>query len=221
MSSDQQQIGELEDEPDVVAERFPTARVQLVQLANDLYEQGERLGLLGPREYGRLWSRHLLNCAAVEERIPEGARVADVGSGAGLPGLVLAIIRPDAEFTLIDPMERRCTWLEDESARLGLTNVRVIRARSQEVTDEVMVDVVTARAVSALKTLIGWTAPLLRPGGSLVLMKGRSAAAEIEAASKPIRKFALQDVHVEHLGADYLSEPTTVVCATLPTIEDE
>ena len=221
MSSDQQQIGELEDEPDVVAERFPTARVQLVQLANDLYEQGERLGLLGPREYGRLWSRHLLNCAAVEERIPEGARVADVGSGAGLPGLVLAIIRPDAEFTLIDPMERRCTWLEDESARLGLTNVRVIRARSQEVTDEVTVDVATARAVSALKTLIGWTAPLLRPGGSLVLMKGRSAAAEIEAASKPIRKFALQDVHVEHLGADYLREPTTVVCATLPTIEDE
>ncbi|KAB1660711.1 16S rRNA (guanine(527)-N(7))-methyltransferase RsmG [Pseudoclavibacter sp. CFCC 13796] len=221
MSSDQQQIGELEDEPDVVAERFPAARVQLVQLANDLYEQGERLGLLGPREYGRLWSRHLLNCAAVEERIPEGARVADVGSGAGLPGLVLAIIRPDAEFTLIDPMERRCTWLEDESARLGLTNVRVIRARSQEVTDEVMVDVVTARAVSALKTLIGWTAPLLRPGGSLVLMKGRSAAAEIEAASKPIRKFALQDVHVEHLGTDYLGEPTTVVCATLPTVEDE
>lgn len=206
-----QEQSELEPEPAVVAERFADSRELLVRLAHDLYEHGERLGLLGPREYARLWSRHLLNCAAIAEAIPQNARVADVGSGAGLPGLVLACVRPDAHFVLIDPMERRCAWLEEESARLGLTNVQVVRARSQEVFDEFQVDVVTARAVSALKTLLGWTAPLLVPGGELLLMKGRSAHDEIEAAAKAIRKQHLEDVRVEVLGSEYLDEPTTVV----------
>lgn len=212
-------VGPLEPEPAVVRERFGAARDRLVRLAEDLHEHGERLGLLGPREYERLWTRHLLNCAVVSEAIAPDARVADVGSGAGLPGLVLACVMPRAEFTLIEPMERRCIWLEDESARLGLDNVRVVRARAQDVADEILVDVVTARAVSALKTLIGWTAPLLRPGGELVLMKGRSAEREIEAAAKAIRRHRLQDVRVRRLGEGWLAEPTTVVTARVPAEE--
>lgn len=172
---------------------------------------GIEWGLLGPREVPRLWGRHVLNCAVVARLLPEGSLVADVGSGAGLPGLCLALARPDCRFTLIEPLERRVAWLEMVIADLGLTNVEVVRGRSEQVADEIQVDIVTARAVSALKTLLPLTMPLLRSSGHLLAIKGRSAAEEITAAQKPLRKYGGGDPEIVTVGEGLLPEPTTVV----------
>ncbi|MCM3688495.1 16S rRNA (guanine(527)-N(7))-methyltransferase RsmG [Kocuria rosea] len=169
-------------------------------------------GLIGPREVPRLWSRHVLNCAVVEELVPQDARVADVGSGAGLPGLCLALARPDLHLTLIEPLERRVQWLEEVVADLGLTNVRVLRARAEQAGTEVDdVDVVTARAVSALVGLLDITLPLLRGRGELLALKGRSAAEEVEKAGKKLHRYGARSTEVLTAGADLLAEPTTVV----------
>ncbi len=145
----------------------------------------------------------LLSCA--------GGEVADVGSGAGLPGIALAIARPDVDFLLIEPMERRVQWMDTVVKDLGLDNVRLLRARAEEAVDEVMADVVTARAVSALKKLLPLTVPLLADEGELLLLKGRSAETEIEAATKAISKHKLAKPEILQLGGDLLEEPTTVV----------
>ena len=179
-----------------------------------LGEHGEERGLIGPLEPARLWSRHILNSAVAGPLFASGARVGDVGSGAGLPGLVLAIARPDVEWVLIGPMERRVTWLQEQTDALELQNVSIVRARGEEWTEGAVLDAVTARAVSALKTLIPLTAPLVRVGGELVLLKGANAANEIEAASKQLRKYGLDDVRVEMVGDDVIAEPTRVVRAT-------
>ena len=169
-------------------------------------------GLIGPREVPRLWSRHVLNCAVVEELVRQDARVADVGSGAGLPGLCLALARPDLHLTLIEPLERRVQWLEEVVADLGLTNVRVLRARAEQAGTEVGdVDVVTARAVSALVGLLDITLPLLRGRGELLALKGRSAAEEVEKAGKKLHRYGARSTEVLTAGADLLAEPTTVV----------
>ncbi len=183
------------------------------QFTANLAQYGEELGLIGPLELPRLWSRHILNCGIVAPLL--NGRVGDVGSGAGLPGLVLAIARPDVEFVLIEPMERRTAWLNDQVAALDLKNVTVVRDRAEDVRRDVLLDQVTARAVSALKKLIPMTAPLVRPGGELVLMKGAGAAAEIEAAAKQIRAFKLHNVEVLTLGEGILDEVTRVVRATV------
>ncbi|MFC6356291.1 16S rRNA (guanine(527)-N(7))-methyltransferase RsmG [Luethyella okanaganae] len=180
----------------------------------NLAEQGERLGLIGPLELPRLWTRHILNCGVVAPLLRPG-RVGDVGSGAGLPGLVLAIARSDVSFVLIEPMERRVAWLDDQVAVLGLDNVEVLRARAEDTSLNGRLDQVTARAVSAFRTLIPLTAPLLRPGGELVLMKGAGAANEISAAEKAIRKHRLRDVEVIVLGEGLLQEVTRVIRATV------
>lgn len=179
-----------------------------------LARHGEELGLIGPLELPRLWTRHILNSALVAPLLRPG-RVGDVGSGAGLPGLVLAIMRPDVSFTLIEPMERRVAWLERQAAELQLTNVTVLRARAEESKLFGALDQVTARAVSALRTLIPVTAPLLRPGGELVLMKGAGVDAEITAAQKAIRKYRLHDEEVLVLGEGVVSEVTRVFRATV------
>ncbi|MDQ0577359.1 16S rRNA (guanine(527)-N(7))-methyltransferase RsmG [Agromyces albus] len=179
-----------------------------------LARHGEELGLIGPLELPRLWTRHILNSALVAPLLRPG-RVGDVGSGAGLPGLVLAIMRPDVSFTLIEPMERRVAWLERQAAELQLTNVSVLRARAEESKLFGALDQVTARAVSALRTLIPVTAPLLRPGGELVLMKGAGVDAEITAAQKAIRKYRLHDEEVLVLGEGLVSEVTRVFRATV------
>ncbi|KTT36113.1 16S rRNA methyltransferase, partial [Pseudomonas oryzihabitans] len=142
-------------------------------------------------------------------------RVADVGSGAGLPGLVLAIARPDVAFTLIEPMERRCEWLTGEATRLGLDNVEVVRGRAEDVADGIVVDQVTARAVSALSKLIPITVPLVRSGGQLILMKGARVDEEIEKARKVILRKRLEDVEVLELGAGVVEETTRVFRATV------
>lgn len=178
-----------------------------------LGEHGEERGLIGPLEPPRLWTRHILNSAIAAPLFPEGGRVADIGSGAGLPGIVLAIARPDIAWVLIEPMERRVAWLTEQVAALELTNVEVVRSRGEDWTGGPVFDAVTARAVSALRTLIPVTAPLLRAGGELVLLKGANAAAEIDAAEKVIRRHRLADVRVEVLGEDVISEPTRVVRA--------
>lgn len=205
----------VEEEPEVAAglfgERIDLAR----QFAAALVEHGEERGLIGPQELPRLWTRHILNCAIAAPLFPAGGRVGDVGSGAGLPGIVLAIARPDVQWELIEPMERRVAWLEEQIANLGLTNVTVHRVRAEEAGVEGMLDAVTARAVSALRTLVPWTAPLVRDGGELILLKGRNAEAEITSAQKAIRKHRLSDVRVEVLGEGVLAEETRVVRATV------
>ncbi|MGV9767934.1 16S rRNA (guanine(527)-N(7))-methyltransferase RsmG [Microbacterium sp. NPDC003461] len=181
--------------------------------ADALVAHGEERGLIGPQELPRLWTRHLLNCAIAAPLFPSRGRVGDVGSGAGLPGIVLAIARPDVTWELIEPMERRVAWLEEQVASLGLANVTVHRARAEEAGLEGLLDAATARAVSALRTLIPWTAPLVRDGGELILLKGRNAENEIEAAAKQIRRFTLSEVRVEVLGEGLLAEETRVVRA--------
>lgn len=155
-----------------------------------LGEQGELRGLIGPREIGRIWERHLLNSAAVVPFLGEGVLV-DIGSGAGLPGLVIAAMEPDRRVVLVEPMERRTTWLREASELLGLDNVTVLRGRAEEVRDVVEADVITARAVAAIDKLVKWSAPLLSEQGRMALLKGRSAADELEKAKYSLRRAGL------------------------------
>lgn len=204
----------LEAEPSAALELFGDRIEVARRFAGNLAEQGGERGLIGPLELPRLWSRHILNCAIVAPLLRPGL-VGDVGSGAGLPGLVLAIARPDVSFVLIEPMERRVAWLDEQVAELGLDNVSVVRARAEEVRLDRPLDQVTARAVSAFRKLLPLTAPLLRDGGELVLMKGAAAPAEVEAASKEIRKYKVHDVEVLTLGEGVLSEVTRVIRASV------
>ncbi|VXC50916.1 16S rRNA (guanine(527)-N(7))-methyltransferase RsmG [Pseudoclavibacter sp. 8L] len=209
-----QQPTEVEVEPAIAAELFAD-RIDLARaFTADLAQYGEQLGLVGPLEYPRLWTRHIVNSVLMAPLLRPGL-VGDIGSGAGLPGIVLAIARPDVNFVLIEPMERRTDWLQREVDGLALENVQVRRARAEEVHDEFTFDQLTARAVSALSKLIPITVPLVRSGGELVFLKGRSAEAEIEKASKVIRKFGLTDVRVEELGDELETETTRVIRATV------
>lgn len=147
-----------------------------------LAEHGVVRGLIGPREVDRLWERHLLNSGAVARFLPETGTVADIGSGGGFPGVVLAAMRPDLRFVLVESMERRTQWLEEVVELLGLTNVIVERARAEDLPVSFRVEAVTARAVAPLDRLAGWTLPLLKVGGTLLAMKGEQAAEELAAA---------------------------------------
>lgn len=205
---------EVEAEPSAAATLFGTHLTKARAYVANLATYGEELGLIGPLELPRLWTRHALNCALVGEFLRPG-RVADVGSGAGLPGIVLAIQRPDVEFVLIEPMERRVAWLEQQVSELELQNVTVVRARAEESKLQGAFDQVTARAVSAMRTLVPWVAPLSRAGGELVLMKGAGVVAEIAAAEKVIRKYRLSDITTHVVGGGLLGEETRVVTATV------
>lgn len=204
----------LEAEPGAAGALFGEQIGIAREFAANLADEGEKRGLIGPLELPRLWTRHILNSAIVAPLLRPG-RVGDVGSGAGLPGLVLAIARPDVSFVLIEPMERRVAWLNDQVSALRLDNVEVLRSRAEDVRLDPPLDQVTARAVSAFRTLIPLTAPLVRPGGELVLMKGAGAPAEVEAAAKAIRKYKLTDVEVITLGDGVLDEVTRVIRATV------
>jgi 16S rRNA (guanine527-N7)-methyltransferase len=202
----------VELEPPIAVELFG-AQIELARsFAADLGLRGEELGLIGPLEPARLWTRHIINSALVAPLLRPGL-VGDVGTGAGLPGLVLAIARPDVEFVLIEPMERRVAWLEEQVSNLELANVRVDRARAEEVASKYVLDQVTARAVTAFSKLIPLTVPMVRTGGELVLMKGANAEREIEAASKAIRKHHLEDVEVIVLGEGQVADVTRVIRA--------
>lgn len=203
----------LEPEPSEAAELFGDRIEVARRFVSALAEHGEERGLIGPLELPRLWTRHVLNSVIAAPLF--SGRVGDVGSGAGLPGLVLAIARPDVEWVLIEPMERRVAWLNEQVAELRLDNVEVVRARAEDWRRGPILDAATARAVSALRTLIPLTAPLVRDGGRLILLKGVNADAEIAAAEKQIKKFRLSDVGVSVLGEGVISEPTRVVTATV------
>jgi len=207
-------IDALEQEPAAAAELFGEHLGKGRRFTASLARRGGELGLIGPLELPRLWTRHVLNSALVAPLLRPG-RVGDVGSGAGLPGLVLGIMRPDVSFVLIEPMERRIAWLNEQVAELGLDNVSVVRARAEEARLGDELDQVTARAVSAFRKLLPLTAPLLRDGGELVLMKGAGAPAEVEAAGKEIRKYKVHDIEVLTLGEGVLSEVTRVIRATV------
>lgn len=169
-------------------------------------------GLLGPRELPRLWSRHILNCAAVAPLVPEGARTVDVGSGAGLPGLVLAIARPDLDVSLVEPLLRRVAWLDEVTKDLDLSNVTVVRARAEDLPTD-WADVATARAVAPLAKLTAWCLPLVKPGGLMLAIKGRSAADELRGSSGVLPSLGAVSWEVREMGGELLDEPTTVVVA--------
>ncbi len=174
-----------------------------------LAAEGETRGLIGPRELDRLWERHILNSAAVVPFLGAG-RIVDVGSGAGLPGLVIAAMLPTREVVLVEPMERRVAWLEEAAAEVGLANVVVVRGRAEEVKGAVMADVLTARAVASIDKLIKWCLPLLGPNGHMALLKGRSAADEIDRAKYALRKARLV-AEIDSAPTLPGLEPTTVV----------
>lgn len=205
---------ELEPEPAVAAGLFGD-RIEVARaFTQDLATRGEELGLIGPLELPRLWTRHVVNSALVAPLLRPG-RVGDIGSGAGLPGLVLAIARPDVDFILIEPMERRVAWLREQAEILGLDNIEVVRARAEEAKLSPWLDQATARAVSALSKLIPLVAPLMKSGGELLFLKGASVEAEIEAAAKAIRKHRLHDIEVLALGEGLGTETTRVFRATV------
>ncbi len=189
----------------VFGDRIDLARSYAAALVRD----SDLLGLLGPREMPRLWSRHILNSAVVAELVPPGKTVCDIGSGAGLPGIPMAIVLPGTLFTLIEPMERRSDWLISVIDELGLKNVEVIRARAEEVGE--VFDIATARAVSALPKLLRMCIPLVRHGGEILALKGSKAAEEIEEAKRIQKKLGVESFKIEFAGARLLSEPTLVV----------
>jgi len=205
------------DEDDVAAgsaERLFGTRLPLAARYVDLLtEHGVPRGLIGPREVPRLWQRHILNSAVVAELIPTGATVVDVGSGAGLPGVPLALARPDLKVTLLEPMARRVAWLMDVVAELGIP-VAVVRGRAEEPDVRQRLgnaDVVTARAVAPLAKLAGWCLPLVRPGGQLVALKGESASDELARDADQVRRAGGTELSVVSCGSDVLPVPTTVI----------
>ena len=195
---------------DAIADRLYRDNYKTIrQYVDILVSRGVDWGLIGPREIGRLWERHILNSIALESLIPEGCRVADVGSGAGLPGIPLAILRPDLEMTLIEPMLRRSNFLTEALDELGLDDrVTVVRGRAEDA--DLHVDVVVSRAVAKLATLINWTADLIVESGSLLALKGQSADDEVFKAKKELSKRRLS-AEVLLIRADPAADVTRAV----------
>jgi 16S rRNA (guanine527-N7)-methyltransferase len=185
----------------VLAERFTAI----------LTDTGVSHGLIGPREVPRLWERHLLNCAVIHPAIPAGQMVIDVGSGAGLPGLALAIARPDLDLHLVEPRLRRTNWLAMAIAELGLTNVSVHRGRAEQFWGILSAPVVTARAVARLSELAHWCLPLLLPGGSLLALRGSSVATELDADRAVLRRLGAVNEVIETFGHGIVDPETTVL----------
>jgi 16S rRNA (guanine527-N7)-methyltransferase len=191
---------------------FSSDRLSLItQYAESLATDGVVRGLIGPREVPRLWERHLLNCGALGTLLPEESSVADIGSGAGLPGLVLAISRPDLRLTLIEPLLRRTTYLEEVVDALSMDNVRVVRGKADVLHGKERFDVVTSRAVAPLERLLTWSMPLVAPTGSLVALKGSSIVQEIEEAREVLRSFGCSEPEVLPVGDGLIPEPTLAV----------
>jgi 16S rRNA (guanine527-N7)-methyltransferase len=202
--------------PDAVARAVFGNRLALAQRYADLLTGGAvRRGLIGPREGPRIWDRHLVNCAVVAEAFPKGARIVDVGSGAGLPGLVLACIRPDLRIDLVDSLLRRTRFLIEAVALLELTDrVRVVTGRAEDGAVRAELGAaqwVTARAVAPLDRLAGWCLPLLAPGGVLVALKGAGAEAEVGRTERAVRRAGARAVWVVEYGGALLPEPTRAV----------
>lgn len=201
---------QIEKEPAVAQSIFGGGITKARQYADLLVRDADLLGLLGPRELPKLWTRHILNSAVVSELIGAADAVADIGSGAGFPGIPIAITAPNAQFLLIEPMERRAEWLSDVVRQLDLQNVRVRRARVEEVHDEVF-DVVTARALASLPKLLRLAVPITKRGGRVLALKGQKAADEILEAKKLFKKLEIADSRILYAGEKFLAEATLVV----------
>ncbi|MET8761826.1 16S rRNA (guanine(527)-N(7))-methyltransferase RsmG [Lentzea sp. NPDC004782] len=212
--------GELPDNAKLVFGEHLDRAAEFVWL---LEEHGVERGLIGPREVDKIWDRHVLNSAVVERVIEPNARVADVGSGAGLPGVPLAIARPDLRVTLLEPMARRIAWLEEVKDRLSLDNVTVLRGRAEEGPVRAQLkncDVVTARAVAPLEKLAKWCLPLLKGGGRMVALKGERAQEELDRDGAAVARMGGVNGEVVVVGADVLEVPTTVLIVERQTRRD-
>jgi 16S rRNA (guanine527-N7)-methyltransferase len=177
-----------------------------------LASDGVTRGLIGPRETSRLWDRHLVNCALVADLVPERGELVDIGSGAGLPGIVLAMLRPSLHVVLLEPLLRRAVFLQECVSALDLPNATVVRARAEEkAAAGISADVATARAVAPLDRLVGWAAGLVRPGGQLLAIKGQSAEAELEAAEPVLSRLGVQSAEVLQAGRGRVISATTIV----------
>lgn len=199
--------------PNAASRLFGDGLGRATVFAERLAEEGVLRGMIGPRETGRLWERHILNCAALREAVPRGVSVIDIGSGAGLPGIPLALARPDLAITLIEPMRRRTDWLESVVAELGLT-VTVVRGRAEEraVTERLPgADVVTSRALAPLDRLARWSLPLLQRGGTVLALKGANADTEVERHRDAVSRAGGGEPSVLRCGVGVLEQPTRVV----------
>ena len=198
--------------PDAARGAFSSERLPLVERYVELLATaGVERGLIGPREAPRLWERHVLNCLAVATAVPQESTVADLGSGAGLPGLVLALGRPDLRVTLVEPLQRRTVFLEEVVAELGLDTARVVRGRAEDLHGAERFDVVTARALAPLGRLLGWAMPLVAPSGVLLAMKGSSAADEVAAAQRDLRRLRCAPAQVVDLTTPDGAGTATIV----------
>jgi 16S rRNA (guanine527-N7)-methyltransferase len=196
--------------PSIVGELYPQSVDRLTAYADLLATEGTLRGLIGPREVPRLWERHLLNCAVLERLIPQESTVADIGTGAGLPGIVLALVRPDLQVSLVEPLLRRTTFLLEAVERLDLRNAEVVRSRAEDL-PAASFDVVASRAVAPLGKLAGWCLPLCVEGGLMLAMKGASAVEELAESERELAALGAEEWHVHELAVDELAQPTTVV----------
>ena len=192
-------------------EVFGAALEKARLFAGLLATDGVTRGLIGPRETSRLWDRHLVNCAVVAELLPDRGELVDIGSGAGLPGMVLALLRPEVRVVLLEPMLRRSVFLEECLAQLDLPNATVVRARAEEMAGAIKADVATARAVAPLDRLVGWAAGLLRPGGQILAIKGQAAEEELAAARPVLSRLGVRSAEVLRAGQGRVISATTVV----------
>lgn len=204
-------LSALEIPPAGTEEFFGAAYPAAQRYAQHLATTGIEWGLIGPREIDRLWTRHILNCAVVAEFIDDSDVVGDVGSGAGLPGIPIALLRPEAQVVLIEPMERRVEWLKMVVDDLGLDNVRIVRARVEELVDEEMFTVVTSRAVKAMTTLIEWTHEVMGPEGRILALKGASVEAELAKTKKLLKWYRLSQPEIHIVDGGILDVPSRVV----------
>jgi 16S rRNA (guanine527-N7)-methyltransferase len=206
------EAAELPPAPEQAREVFGDRFADAVRYAELLAEAGVQRGLIGPREVPRLWERHILNCAVLSEAVPEGVTVCDVGSGAGLPGIPLALVRDDLNITLLEPLLRRTNFLTEVVELLGLNHVTVVRGRAEEVLGKLPpVHVVTARAVAPLDRLATWGIPLLRPYGEMLALKGDTAEEELKAAATALGKLGAVATSILHVGEGVVDPLSTVV----------
>lgn len=208
------EIPDLVPAPDVATEIFGERLMLAEAYYRSLATDGSTRGFIGPREIPRLWERHILNCAVIGEVMDHAAVVVDVGSGAGLPGIPLALARPDLEITLVEPLLKRSVYLDEVVKELGLVNVRVIRGRAEEkIVRQSLgkVDIVTSRAVAPLGKLVGWSLPLVKVGGSMIAMKGASVTEELQRDAIAIKRAGGGPAEIITVGEGLLAEPTTLI----------